>query len=68
MPYLIKAVSTSGVVTWLTRPGQGGLPLNLSREDVLSSLEDATAEIARVTPVFEDAGIKFSVVETPTEG
>jgi hypothetical protein len=24
MPYLIKAVSTSGIVTWLTRPGTEG--------------------------------------------
>jgi hypothetical protein len=66
MPYLIKAVSTSGVVTWLTRPGTEGVRsiAARSRADVLSTLEDATAEIARMPPVFKDAGIRFSVVET----
>jgi hypothetical protein len=70
MPYLIKAVSTSGVVTWLTRPGTEGFRsiARRSRADVLSTLEDATAEIARMPQVFKDAGIRFSVVETYEEG
>ncbi|HET6325577.1 MAG TPA: hypothetical protein VFG04_12940 [Planctomycetaceae bacterium] len=69
MPYLIKAVSTSGIVTWLTRPGTeesrsiGSRP----RADVLATAEDALAEIARMPAVFKDAGIKFSVVETCEE-
>jgi len=66
MPYLIRAVSTSGIVTWLTRPGTEGSRLiaSRSRADVLATAEEASAEIARMPRVFEDAGIRFSVVET----
>jgi hypothetical protein len=65
MPYVIKAVSTSGVVIWLTRPDSEGFRSigTRSRADVLSTAEDAAAEIARMPQVFKDAGIKFSVVE-----
>jgi hypothetical protein len=69
MPYLIKAVSTSGIVTWLTRPGTEGSRSIASRScaDVLATAEDAWAEITRMPRVFKDAGIRFSVVETPEE-
>ena len=69
MPYLIKAVSTSGIVTWLTRPGTEGFRSISARThaDVLATAEDAWAEIARMPTVFKDAGIRFSVVETQEE-
>jgi hypothetical protein len=69
MPFLIKAVSTSGIVTWLTRPGTEGSRSIASRSlaDVLATAEDAWAEIARMPKVFKDAGIRFSVVETCEE-
>jgi hypothetical protein len=69
MPYLIKAVSTSGIVTWLTRPGTEGCRsiASRSRADVLATAEDACAEIGRMPKVFKDAGIRFSVVETYEE-
>ncbi len=69
MPYLIRAVSTSGIVTWLTRPGTEGSRLIASRAraDVLATAEEASAEIARMPKVFKDAGIRFSVVETYEE-
>ena len=69
MPYLIKAVSTSGIVTWLTRPGTEGSRsiASRSRADVLATAENASAEIARMPKVFKDAGIRFSVVETYEE-
>jgi hypothetical protein len=69
MPYLIKAVSTSGIVTWLARPGTDGSRsiAARSRADVLATAEDAMAEIARMPRVFKDAGIRFSVVETCEE-
>jgi hypothetical protein len=35
----------------------------LARAHVLSTAEDAMAEIARMPQVFRDAGIRFSVVE-----
>ena len=65
MAYVVKAVSTSGVVIWLTRPDPEGFRSigTRSRADVLSTAEDAMAEIARMPQVFKDAGIRFSVVE-----
>ncbi len=69
MPYLIKAVSTSGIVTWLTRPGTDGSRSIASRSsaDILTTAEDAWGEIARMPGVFKQAGIRFSVVETCEE-
>ena len=66
MPYLIRAVSTSGIVTWLTRPGTEGSRsiASRSRADVLTTAEEASEEIAKLPKVFKDAGIRFSVVET----
>ena len=61
MPYLIKAVSTSGIVTWLARPSTEGFRSIAGRSgpDVLATAEDAWAEIARMPRVFKDAGIRF---------
>jgi hypothetical protein len=69
MPYVIKAVSTSGFVTWLTLPGVGGCRSMAPRSnaDVLSTLVDAWGAIAEMPWVFSDAGIRFSVVETYEE-
>ncbi len=66
MPYVIKAVSTSGIVTWLTAPGVGGCRAMAPRSsaDVLSTPESAWRVIAEMPWVFTDAGIRFSVVET----
>ncbi len=69
MPYLVKAVTTSGIVTWLTAPGAGDCRsiARRSRADVLPTLEDATAVIAQMPWIFTAAGIRFSVVETYEE-
>jgi hypothetical protein len=66
MPFVIKAVSTSGIVTWLTPPGvgDGRSMAPRSSADVLSSVEDAWMAIAEMPWVFTAAGIRFSVVET----
>jgi hypothetical protein len=70
MPYLVKAVSSSGVVTWITQPGTDGFReiARRSRADVLSTFEDAMGAIAKMPQVFKDAGIRFSVVETYEDG
>jgi hypothetical protein len=70
MPYLVKAVSSSGVVRWITRPGKEGLReiAQRSHADVLSTLEDAMDAITKMPRVFTDAGIRFSVVETSEDG
>jgi hypothetical protein len=69
MPYLVKAVTTSGIVTWLTPPGAGDCRSLAIRSgaDVFPTLEDATAVIAKMPWIFTAAGIKFSVVETDAE-
>ena len=69
MPYLVKAVTTSGIVTWLTPPGAGDCRSigHRSLADVLPTHEDATAVIAQIPWVFTAAGIRFSVVETYEE-
>jgi hypothetical protein len=70
MPYVVRAVSTSGIVTWLARPGAEGSRsiAPRSRADVLPTLEDAKGAIANMPQIFADAGIKFSVVDTDAEG
>jgi hypothetical protein len=69
MPYLIKAVSTSGIVSWLTHPGLGGCRSLGPRSGagVISSLEGARWAIAQMPWVFRH-GIRFSVVETYEDG
>ena len=66
MPYIVKAVSTSGIISWLTPPGAGGVRsiAPRSRADVLPTIEDAKGAIAKMPWVFASAGIRFSVVET----
>jgi len=68
MPYLVKAVSTFGIVTWLTRRGVGGRSIAArSSADVFATLEDASDAIAKMHWVFTGAGLRFSVVETYEE-
>jgi hypothetical protein len=69
MPYLVKAVTTSGIVTWLTPPAAGDCRSIAPRSgaDVFPTPEDATAVIAKMPWVFTAAGIKFSVVEADEE-
>jgi hypothetical protein len=66
MPYVIKAVSTSGDVSWITRPGAEGSRTiaHRRRADVLLTVEGARRVIARMPRALTDAGIMFSVVET----
>jgi hypothetical protein len=68
MPYLIKAVSTWGIVTWLTPPGLAGRSMaHRSSADVLSTFDDARGAIAEMPWVFTAAGIRFDVVESYEE-
>ena len=65
MSYLVKAVSTSGVVTWLTEPDVDGVRCVSIREraESFQTAEDAKSAIAKIPDEFAIAGIKFSVVE-----
>ncbi|HEV8069944.1 MAG TPA: hypothetical protein VGP76_19540 [Planctomycetaceae bacterium] len=69
MPYVIKAVTTSGIVTWIIPAASGGCRSIGPRScaDVLPTLQDATAAIAQMPWMFTAAGIRFSVVEAYEE-
>jgi hypothetical protein len=69
MPYVIKAITTSGIVTWLTPADAGDFRSIGPRScaDVLPTLQDATAVIAQMPWMFTAAGIRFSVVEAYEE-
>jgi hypothetical protein len=66
MPYLVKAVSTSGVVTWVSEPGLDGVRCISLREraEIFRSSEDANGAICDMPDAFARCGIKFSLVET----
>jgi hypothetical protein len=65
MSYLVKAVSASGVVTWLTEPDIDGVRCVSIREraESFQTAEDAKRAIAKIPDAFAIAGIEFSVVE-----
>ena len=65
MSYLVKAVSASGVVTWLTEPDVDGARCVSIREraESFQTVEDAKSAIAKMPDAFTIAGIEFTVVE-----
>jgi hypothetical protein len=63
MLYIVKALSTSGVITWVTPSEMDGIR-SLStrcRADIFPNAGDARGAIATMPPVFEAAGIEFSI-------
>jgi hypothetical protein len=65
MPYLVEAVSTSGVVTWLTDPGPDGIRCVSIREraEIFQTADDAKGAIAKMPDAFAVAGLTFSIVD-----
>ncbi len=63
MLYLVKALSTSGIITWITPSGMDGIRSlsSRSRADIFPNADDARGAIAMMPPVFEAAGIDFSI-------
>jgi hypothetical protein len=69
MPYVVKAVSASDAVMWLTPPGLGGFRslAPRSRAQIHSNLRAARAAIAEMPWVFTDIAISFSSVDADEE-
>jgi hypothetical protein len=69
MPYVVKAVTTSGIVIWLTPQGTEevrSIPGRLLA-DVFETRNDAQRAIQEMPRIFADAGIKFSIAPTAPE-
>jgi hypothetical protein len=69
MPFVVKAVSTSGAVMWLGPKGSGGhrTVSNRALAEVFPMAEDAQAVIDKMPQDFAASGVKFSVVEGDRE-
>ncbi len=63
MPYLVKAVTTSGCVTWMLPPDRKGNRSlsNMAEPQTFENEADARAAIADMPEVFSEAGITFTV-------
>jgi hypothetical protein len=69
MPYVVKAVTTSGIVIWLTPQGSGDFR-SISerlRADVFKTQHEARRAIEEMPKIFADAGIRFSIEPTAPE-
>jgi hypothetical protein len=66
MPYVVKAVTTSGYVIWLTRQGDNGFRSISERclADVFHTRDDAKQAIDKMPGVFADTGIRFRIETT----
>jgi hypothetical protein len=65
MPYVVKAVSTSGAVMWVTTPGAEGFRSigPRSKSESFPTKEEAMAAIAKLHQAYTASGVRFSVVE-----
>lgn len=65
MPYIVKAISASGSVTWLHRARASGVRSISIREDaeIFPSADEAEAAAAKMPAAFARAGIFFSIEE-----
>jgi hypothetical protein len=69
MPYVVKAVTTSGIAIWLT-PQAAGQPRSISERlqaDVFETRGDARRAIKAMPRVFADTGIRFTVEPTDAD-
>jgi hypothetical protein len=69
MPYIVKAVSASGSVTWLHPPRPSGIRSISIREDaeIFASADEAEAAASKMPAAFARAGIFFSIEEVDGE-
>lgn len=69
MPYVVKAVTTSGIVIWLT-PQASGESRSISgrlRADVFETRDDARRAVKAMPRVFADTGIRFTIEPTDAD-
>jgi hypothetical protein len=64
MAYLIKAISTSGAVMWVTTPGAEGFRSigPRTKSESFPTKEDALVAIAKMHQAYTASGVRFSVV------
>jgi len=63
MPFVVMATGRTGTISWLSAANDDGVRSLVTREmaDVIRTVSDAHAAIAKLPRAFEDAGLFFSV-------
>jgi hypothetical protein len=69
MPYVVRAVTSSGYAIWLTPQGDRGFRSISERKlaDVFDTQDDARQAIALMPGVFNDTGIRFTIQPTDAD-
>jgi hypothetical protein len=69
MAYVVKAITTSGYVIWLTRQEDNGSRSISERclADVFETPNDARRAIDKMPRVFADTGIRFRIEPTDAD-
>ena len=70
MPFVVRATSRTGTISWLSAPSVDGFRTLTTRDhaDVFQTVADAHTAIATLPRAFEDSGLIFSVRDgRPTE-
>jgi|HubBroStandDraft_6_1064221.scaffolds.fasta_scaffold09190_10 hypothetical protein len=69
MAYVVKAITTSGYVIWLTRQGDNGFRSISERclADVFETQNDARRAIDKMPSVFASTGIRFRIEPTDAD-
>ncbi len=69
MPYVVKAVSMTGPVTWLRRSANGVRSMSIRQDaEIFESAEEAQAALDAMPAVFVRASISFRIEEIDWEG
>jgi hypothetical protein len=64
MPYVVKAISDRGPVTWLRRSARGIRSLSIREHaEIFQTEEEARTAIAQMPAAFTRAGLAFCVEE-----
>jgi hypothetical protein len=65
MPFVVKVVWPSSVVTWLSEPGLDGFRVMSVREcaEVFQTRDNANSAIATMPQTFAESGLTFSVLD-----
>jgi hypothetical protein len=66
MPYVIKVITTGGVVKWLTRTGSNGLRSADRRDmaEIFPGVDEAKAAVDSMPRQFAAGGVAFSVEDS----
>jgi hypothetical protein len=68
MPYVVKAISDRGPVTWLRCSARGIRSVSIRADaEIIETAEDEKAAIEEMPPAFAKAGLTFLVEEIDEE-